>query len=71
LVRRHRRLSLFVVAASVIAGVAAALVLTLSSPRENVTPPVTHFERIHATSTPSPDPITEMAPVGVPSSTGP
>ena len=71
LVRRHRRLTLFVVAVSVIAGVAAALVFTLSSPREDVTPPVNRFERIHATSTPSPDPITEMAPLGVPTSTGP
>jgi anti-sigma factor RsiW len=71
LVRRHRRLTLFVVAVSVIAGVAAALVFTLSSPREDVTPPVNRFERIHATSTPSPDPITEMAPVGVSTTPGP
>jgi Putative zinc-finger len=71
LVRRHRRLTLFVVAASVIAGIAAALVFTLSSPREDVTPPVNRFERIHATSTPSPDPITEMAPVGVSTTPGP
>jgi anti-sigma factor RsiW len=71
LVRRHRRLTLFVAAVSVIAGVGAALVFTLSSPREDVTPPVNRFERIHATSTPSPDPITEMAPTGVPSPTGP
>jgi anti-sigma factor RsiW len=71
LVRRHHRLTLFLAAVSVIAGVAAALVFTLSSPREDVTPPVNRFERIHATSTPSPDPITEMAPAGVPSPTGP
>ncbi|HWC40275.1 MAG TPA: anti-sigma factor [Acidimicrobiales bacterium] len=70
LVRRHRRLTLFVAALSVIAGIAAALVFTLSSPREDVTPPVNRFERIHATSTPSPDPITEMAPVGVSTTPG-
>lgn len=70
LLRRHRRLTLLVAAASVIAGVAAALVFALSPPRQSVTPPVNQFERIHATSTPSPDPISEMAPVGVPSGTG-
>jgi hypothetical protein len=62
---------MFVAALSLIAAVTAALVFTLSSPREDVTPPVNRFERIHATSTPSPDPITEMAPVGVPTSAGP
>jgi anti-sigma factor RsiW len=71
LLRRHRRLTLLVAAASMIAGVTAALVFALSPPRQSVTPPVDRFERIHATSTPSPDPITEMAPVGVPTSTGP
>ena len=54
-----------------IAGVVAALVFMLISPREDVTPPVNRFERIHATSTPSPDPITEMAPAGVAPSTVP
>jgi anti-sigma factor RsiW len=71
LLRRHRRVTLFVVAASVIAGSGAALVFALSPPRQSVTPPVNRFERIHATSTPSPDPITEMAPVGVPTGTSP
>jgi anti-sigma factor RsiW len=71
LLRRHRRVTLLVAAASVIAGVTAALVFALSPPRQSVTPPVNRFERIHATSTPSPDPITEMAPVGVPTSTVP
>ena len=71
LVRRHRQLTFFVAALSLIAAVSAALVFTLRSPREDVTPPVNRFERIHATSTPSPDPITEMAPVGVPTSAGP
>ncbi len=71
LLRHHRRLTLLVAAASVIAGAAAALVFALSPPRQSVTPPVNRFERIHATSTPSPDPITEMAPVGVPTSTAP
>ncbi len=71
LVRRHRRLTLFVVALSLLAAIAAALVFTLSSPREDVTPPVNRFERIHATSTPSPDPISEMAPVGVSTTPGP
>jgi anti-sigma factor RsiW len=71
LLRRHRRLTLLVVAGSGIAGVTAALVFALSPPRQSVTPPVNRFERIHATSTPSPDPITQMAPVGVPTSTSP
>ncbi len=71
LLRRHRRLTLLIAGASVIAGVVAALVFTLSPPRQSVTPPVNRFERIHATSTPSPDPITEMAPAGVPTSTSP
>ena len=70
LLRRHHMLTLLVAAASVIAAASAALVFTLSSPREDVTPPVNRFERIHATSTPSPDPITEMAPAGVPTSMG-
>ncbi|TMM13947.1 MAG: hypothetical protein E6G01_13675 [Actinobacteria bacterium] len=71
LLLRHRRLTFFVAAVSMIAGVVAALVFMLISPREDVTPPVNRFERIHATSTPSPDPITEMAPAGVAPSTVP
>ena len=71
LLRRHRRATLLVVAASLIAGAGAALVFALSPPHQSVTPPVNRFERIHATSTPSPDPITEMAPVGVPTGTSP
>ncbi len=65
LVRQHRRLTFIVAVVSVIVGVAAALAFALSPPRPSVTPPVNRFERIHATSTPNPDPITEMAPVGV------
>ncbi|HEX6477114.1 MAG TPA: zf-HC2 domain-containing protein [Acidimicrobiales bacterium] len=71
LLRRHRRLTLFVAAGAVIAGVTAALVFSMSPPRPSVTPPVNRFERIHATSTPSPDPISQMAPAGVPTSTSP
>jgi hypothetical protein len=71
LLRRHRRLTLLIATASLIAGVTAAVVFAISPPRPSVTPPVNRFERIHATSTPSPDPITEMAPVGVSTGTSP
>ena len=71
LLRRYRRLTMLIAAASVIVGVAAALVFALIPPRQSVTPPINRFERIHATSTPSPDPITEMAPIGVSTGTSP
>ncbi|HEY1633203.1 MAG TPA: zf-HC2 domain-containing protein [Acidimicrobiales bacterium] len=71
LLRRHRRLTLLLAAASVIAGVTAATAFAMSPPRQSITPPVNRFERIHATSTPSPDPISQMAPVDVPTTTSP